>query len=451
VDISEKRPLLFSNKAIVSLAIPIIIETLLSIMAGMVDSAMVASAGETAVSAVSLVDAINVLFISIFAAVANGGIVVTTQYIGSRDYKKAQESANQLMYATTAVALFLMVVFLCCVPKVLGLVYGSIETSVFNQAKTYFYLTLIGYPFAAIGNGCSALLRAMTKSRAALIASLVANMINVIGNAVLIFGFGLGVAGAAISTTVCRLVWALIGIWMLSRHDLPINFSTILKFRLNFDIMKRVMRIGSANGLENGLFQLGRVLISSLVATFGTVSIAAFSVSNTLCNLGWSIICSFGTVLLTVVGQCIGANEPEQAKYYTRRISNFALLLNAVLFGLIFLLRYPLVSLFSFGPEALEASAYYTGFGAIIAICAFYAYSFVPISSYRAAGDVRFTVVLAVSSMFIFRIGLAYLLGGWFHMGLTGVWLAMGADWLCRSCFNVYRYFSGKWLTKKVI
>ena len=211
------------------------------------------------------------------------------------------------------------------------------------------------------------------------------------------------------------------------------------------------MKIGVANGLENGLFQAGKLLVASLVSTFGTVAIAANSVGNTLCNIGWTTVGSFGTVLLTVVGQCMGAGEKEQAKMYTKKLVNFCILLTVVLFGSVAIFRYPLVSIFDFDPEALAESAKITGIGALLTIASVYAWSFVPVAAFRAAGDVKYAIILAVSSMFTFRVGLAYALDYFFGMGLVGVWIGMWGDWTCRTIFNFFRFRSGKWLTKKVI
>lgn len=442
---------MFTRRALISLAVPIVLEALLAIMAGFVDTAMVSSAGEAAVSAVSLVDSLNLLFVAVFSAIANGGAVVTAQYIGNRNLINARKSAHQLLYASGAVSLLLTATLLCCVPQLLHLIYPNVETTVFENAKVYFYFTLLGFPFFAIGNSCTALLRSMAKSRPALLIAAGSNLLNVVGNAVLIYGFDLGVAGAAISTSLSRVVWAAAGLWFLHRKDLPVYLHKLLHFRLDWGIMRRVMVIGSANGLESGLFQVGKILVSSLIASFGTVATAAYSVSFTICSLGWNTVGAIGTVLLTVVGQCMGANEQEQAKQYTRKLTGFALLLVLILFGSIFLLRNQLVQLFSFGEEALTASAYYTGMGAICTIAALYAWSFVPVNAFRAAGDSRYAVILAIGSMFTFRVGLSYVLGAGFNLGLTAVWIGMWADWFCRSMFNLVHFKRGKWLTKKVI
>ena len=452
METTESRPPLFTNRALVGLTIPIIIDALLAIIAGMVDSAMVSSAGEAAVSAVSLVDAINVLCISVFSSIAVGGSVVTTQYIGSRNYNSASASANQLLYAATAIATALMAAMLCVHGPLIHLIYGNIEADVFENAKIYFFITLLGYPFSAIGSSATAVLRSMGKNRQAVSITIVFNILNVIGNAVLIYGFHMGVAGAAIATTFSRLVFAVLGLILTHRKSLSVRFRKLLRFRLDLDIMRRVLRIGLTNGMEGGLFHVGKILIASLVSSFGTVYIAANSVSGTINNIGWTIVGSFGTVLLTVVGQCIGADEQEQAKTYVKKILTAATVTMVLLFGTVFLLRHQLVQLFDFSPESLETAAYYTGVSALFSIVSLYSFSFVPMNAFRAAGDIRYAVTLSLISMFAFRVASCYLINAIFpSLGLMCVYIGMGADWIFRSVMNITRYRSGKWLHKKLV
>ncbi|MBQ3054504.1 MAG: MATE family efflux transporter [Oscillospiraceae bacterium] len=442
---------MFSNRALTALAVPIVLEALLAIMAGLVDTAMVSSAGEAAVGAISLVDSVNLLFIYVFSAIANGGAVVTAQYIGSKNLLSAKTSANQLLYAASGVSLVLMAVLLCFVQPILNLIYPGIAPDVFQNAHVYFFYTLLGYPFFAVGNACTALLRSMAKSRLALFIALSSNIFNVIGNAILIYGFDLGAAGAAISTTVSRVLWAAAGLYFLHNKDLPVHLEKLLSFRFDWDIMRRIMLIGSANGVESGLFQVGKVLVSSLIASFGTIATAAYSVSYTICSVGWNTVGAIGTVLLTVVGQCMGAGETEQAKHYTKKLTWFAYGMVLVLFGSIFLFRNQLVGLFSFSNEAKTASVYYTAVGVLCTVFSVYAWSFVPVNAFRASGETRYSMILAIVSMFTFRVGLSYVLGAWMQLGLLGVWIGMWADWACRSVFNSIHFKRGKWLQRKLI
>lgn len=452
MEVSQPRKQMFSNKDLVNLTIPVVINSLLTIIAGMVDSAMVSSAGEAAVSAVSLVDAINILCITICSSIAIGGSVVTAQYIGSRNFQQACVSANQLLYASTAVATVLMSLMLCFHGSLLKLIYGSIEPIVYENAKIYFFITLLSYPFSAILNSASAVLRALGKSRQSVAIPFVLNVVNVIGNAILIYGFHLGVAGAAIATAFGRFVSAVFGLILTHRKSLPVRFQKLLRFRLDWDVMRRVLSVGLTNGMENGLFNAGKLLISGLIASFGTIAIAANSAAYTINNLGWVIVSSFSTVMLTVVGQCVGANEPEQAKAYVKKMLAAATVALFVMFGSVFLLRHQLVRLFDFSPETLEICAYYTGVYALFSIFSLYSFSFVPVSAFRAAGDVRYAVTLSVGSMFAFRVGLCFVLDAIFPtMGLMCVCIGMGVDWAFRTVLNIFRYRSGKWLHKRLI
>ncbi len=442
---------IFTKRALVALAIPIILDALLAIAAGIVDTVMVSSAGEAAVAAVSNVDSLNIMFIMMFNALATGGVVVCSQYIGAQNIENAKKSANQLLYGSVIVATAIAVVLLCLIPQIISLVYPNLEAAVFENCKTYFFWTILGYLFFAVGSSCMALLRAQARSNIALIISIVVNLINVVGNAILIYGAGLGVAGAAVATTISRVVWAIVGVAMLKNPNLIVRLENLHKFKLDFDILRRVLKVGIPNGIENGLFQLGKILVSSLIASFGTVANAAYSVAYTLNNIGWVIIGAFGPVLLTVVGQCMGADEKEQARQYTKNIINFSYILLVLIFGLTFLLRNYLVLMFDFGTETLEQCAYYTGVVSVFAICSFYSWSFLPLAAFRAAGDTRFALVSSVSLMFIFRVALAYVLAYLFDFGLMSVWIAMAIDWVARVIINIIRFRSNKWLTKKII
>ena len=452
MELTERKPLLFTNKALVMMVIPEMLSGLLAIVAGLVDSVMVSSAGEAAVSAVSLVDTINLLFITAFTGMANGGSVITSQYIGSRNYKKACVSANQLFYLATAVATGLMLVLLCFRNQVLHLVYGQIDADVFRNASTYFMFTLLGFPFFAMGASSTAVLRAQRKNRQAVIVVIAMNIFNVIGNAVLIYGFHMGVAGAAIATSLSRILYAAWGMWFAHRKSLVAYFEDLVKFRLDKDILRRVFRIGITNSTENSLFHLGKVLISGLLASFGTVAIAAYSASYTLNNIGWTVIISFSTVILTTVGQCIGAGEVEQAKLNMKKLSGAATVVMLVVFSGIYFFRGGLARLYDFEPETLKMAAYYTGVGALASIFSLYSYSFTPSSGFRAAGDIRFTMIFSGSCMFACRVGCSFL-AYWIkpELGPICIYIGMWADWAARSLVNIIRFRSGRWLHKRMI
>ena len=434
------------------MVIPEMLSGILAILAGLVDSIMVSSAGEAAVSAVSLVDTINLLFITAFTGMANGGSVITSQYIGSRNYKKACVSTNQLFYLATAVAVGLMLTLLCFRNQVLGLVYGRLEADVFSNASTYFLFTLLGYPFFAMGASSTAVLRSQRKNRQAVAVVIIMNIFNVIGNAILIYGFHMGVAGAAIATSFSRIIYAALGMWFAHKPSLTAHFEELYKFRLDKDVLRRVFRIGITNGTENSLFHVGKVLISGLLATFGTVSIAAYSASYTINNIGWTVIISFSTVMLTTVGQCIGAGEVEQAKLNMKKLTGAATVVVLTLFTGIYFFRGSLARLYDFESETLQLTAYYTGVGALASIFSLYSFSFTPSSGFRAAGDIRFTMIFSSACVFVCRVGCSFL-AFWIkpELGPLCIYIGMWADWAARTVVNIVRFRSGKWIHKRLV
>ena len=310
---------------------------------------------------------------------------------------------------------------------------------------------MLGLPFFAVGNATCSILRAQAISKPVMYLTVGINILNIIGNAILIYWLDLGIMGAALSTSFSRVVYGIGGMIMIHRKELKVFFSKILKIRLDFSLLKRIFIIGGANGLENSLFFSGKLILSSFVSSLGTVYIAAHAVSSQLCNMGWTTIGAFSTVLLTVVGQCMGAGETEQARGYLVKIEKAATISVFVLFGLILLFRNQLVLLFGFDAEALELSAYYTGVGALVTIFSVYSFSFAPLSAFRAAGDTKYALFMSIFSMFVFRVAFALVLGVYFHMGLMAIWIGNFADWGFRSVVNFIHFKRGKWLLKKVI
>ena len=342
---------MFSKQALRRLIIPLIIEQFLSVMVGMADIMMVSAAGETAVSSVALVDLINVLIINVFSALATGGAVVCAQSIGAQELDRANRAANQLMYIVTAAALVIMALVLLLHRWLLGLLFGQVEPAVMEGAVTYFVISALSYPFIALYSGCAALLRAMGNSRASMYVSALMNVLNVIGNAVLVYGFHMGVAGVALPSLFSRAVAAAVMLALLHSGRGLVRIHGLLRFRFEPPTMAKILRIGIPNGLENSFFQLGRVVLVSLISTFGTAQTAANAVANNIDNFGVIPGQALGLALITVVGQCVGAQEWEQVRFYTKKLVKFTYLctwgLNAVL-----LLGLPLIlGLYSLTPE----------------------------------------------------------------------------------------------------
>lgn len=448
----EAQKPLFSRDALVRLIVPLIIEQLLLMTVGMADTVMVTTAGEAAVSGVSLVDNINTLIIQIFSALSTGGAVVVSQYLGRQDLDNARTASKQLLYTMCTVSLLLMAAALIFRQHILALIFGRVEADVMDSALIYFLLTAAAYPFMGIYNAGAALFRAMGNSKVSMFCSLVINIINIVVNAVFIFGFHFGAAGAGIGTLVSRIAAAVIIMALLNHPDHSVRVDGLLHPQFNGGMVKRILFIGIPNGLENGMFQAGKLMVLNLITTFGTSAVAANAIANSVAGVVNVPGMALGLAIITVIGRCMGAGATDQAVYYTKRLVGASYLFMLVMSSAMFFSADFLVSLFNLSPEAVQMAAQ------VLRICAvgnviFWPMAFTLPNSLRAAGDAVFTMIVSLSSMFACRVALSYVLacswGG--DLGLAGVWLAMVADWVVRSIFFLIRYWRGSWKRIKVI
>lgn len=435
--------LLFSKKDLRKLIIPLVFEQALAITVGMADTMMVSSVGEAAVSGVSLVDMINMLIFSVLSALATGGAVVTSQNIGAKRKDDACRSAKQLLYTVIAVSFVIAAAVILMKRPLLKLFFGSIETDVMDNAIIYLMISAVSFPFLAVYNACAALFRSMGNAQITLKVSILINIINIVGNAVCIFGFHMGVAGVALPSLVSRAVGGLILYLLLKNPKNMVHFVKE-KFRIEWDIIRRILYIGIPSGIENGIFQLGRVLVVSIISGFGTAQIAANGVANNLDSMGCIIGQAISLAMITVVGQCVGAQDEKQIRYYTKKLLAIAYIATAVLNSIILLGLTPVLSLYGLSEETTKL-AYI-----LVMIhdgCAIFMWpaAFVLPNMLRACNDVKFTMIVSIFSMFTFRIGFSYVIGVYMGMGAVGVWIAMIIDWVFRILLFVGRYVSGRW------
>ena len=439
---------LFSNKALKKLIIPLIIEQTLAITVGMVDTMMIASLGEADMSGVSLVDMINALLINIFAALATGGAVVVSQYIGAKNKKDANAATSQLIFTAGVVSLVITAVCLLLNNRIISLFFGSIETDVFNACETYFYVTALSFPFLAVYNACAAVFRSIGHSGVTMYASLLSNILNVIGNAIFIYVIPCGVAGAAGSTVFARFAAMVMLLILLTNKHNDVYIDLKAKFKVNFNVIKKILHIGIPSGIENSLFALGRVLVVSIISLFGTVQIAANAVANNLDAMGCIIGGAMNLAMITVAGQCVGAGDIRETKFYIKKILKITYMLHISWNLLLFALCPFILPFYSLSSDT------YTLTWILIAIhngCGMFMWplSFTFPNALRAANDVKFTMIISVFSMFAFRISLSYLIGFLGGLGAIGVWIAMVVDWLFRITCFIIRYRSGKWMKYK--
>lgn len=439
----DKTELLFSNKELKKLIIPLFFEQLLALTVGMVDTMMISSAGEAAVSGVSLVDMFNNLIISVLAALATGGAVVTSQFLGANRREDACRSARQLIYSAVLITIGITVLIVLLHQGILSLFFGEIEQDVFRNAVIYLLISAISFPFLALYNSCAALFRSMGNAQITLKVSVLMNIINVVGNAIGVYGLRMGVAGVAIPSLISRAVAGFI-LFVLLKNQKNLIYLPRERFCFEGDVIKKIFYIGIPSGIENGIFQLGRVLVVSIIAKFGTEQIAANGVANGLDSMGCVVGHAMNLAMITVIGRCVGAGDGEQVKYYTRKLIGITYFFTAIINSTMLLNLHPILAIYGLGEETTQ-TAYilvmiHNGMGIFL-----WPLSFVLPNMLRACNDVRFTMITAIFSMFTFRIGFSYIIGVHMGYGAVGVWIAMVLDWIFRVICFVSRYLSGRW------
>lgn len=318
----EQQQHMFSNRLICSLLIPVVLEQLLNSIMGTADTMMVSNVGSPAISAVSLVDSINVLVIQAFSALAAGGAIVCAQYIGQKNKEKANESARQVLFIITAISVAVSLICLVFQKPLLRLIFGSVEPAVMSASETYFFYTALSFPFIAAYDSAASIFRAQDNTKGPMIISMISNVMNIAGNAVMIWVFHMGVAGAALSTLISRIFCAVVVIIQLrkEREGQEIVVRDYFKIRPDWSMIRRILGLGIPSGVENSMFQLGKLAIQSTVSTLGTAAIAAQAMTNILENLNGIAAIGVGVGLMTIVGQCLGAGRKDEAVYYIKKL-----------------------------------------------------------------------------------------------------------------------------------
>lgn len=439
----KPQPTLFTNRALTALILPLILEQALAITVGMADTMMISSVGEAAVSGVSLVDMLNMLIFSVLSALATGGCVVISQSLGAGKKDEALKGTKQLLFTVAVFSVLIAGMVIVLRQGILRLFFGRIEADVMEAALTYLVISAISFPFLGIYNACAALFRAMGKSKVTFVVSTIGNIINVAGNAICIFGLHMGVAGVAIPTLISRVVMGLILYVLLKNPKRELYFSKE-RFCINKGIIQKILYIGIPGGIESGIFQLGRVVVVSIISGFGTMQIAANGVANSLDAMGCIVGQAMNLAMVTVIGHCVGSGDEKQIRYHTKKLLMITYIATFAVNSMILVFLNPILTLYGLSAET-TALAYtlvmiHNGMAILL-----WPISFVLTNALRACNDVRYPMVVSIFSMCAFRIGFSYVFGIGMGLGVLGVWYAMLLDWIFRSICFVARYLSGAW------
>lgn len=437
---------------ICSLLIPVVLEQLLNSIMGTADTMMVSNVGSAAISAVSLVDSINVLVIQAFSALAAGGAIVCAQYIGQKNKEKANESARQVLFIITAISVAVSLICLVFQKPLLRLIFGSVEPAVMRASETYFFYTALSFPFIAAYDSAASIFRAQDNTKGPMIISMISNVMNIAGNAVMIWVFHMGVAGAALSTLISRIFCAVVVIIQLrkEREGQEIVVRDYFEIRPDWSMIRRILGLGIPSGIENSMFQLGKLAIQSTVSTLGTTAIAAQAMTNILENLNGIAAIGVGVGLMTIVGQCLGAGRQDEAIYYIKKLCVIAEVIIIISCLGVFALTKPITILGGMEKESADMCFHMVMWITIVKPLV-WIMAFIPGYGLRAAGDVKFSMIVSCCTMWACRFCLCVFLIRVMGFGPMGVWIGMFADWTLRGIIFTWRFHSRKWLQHKVI
>lgn len=441
---------MFSNRMICNILVPVVLEQLLNSIMGTADTMMVSNVGSAAISAVSLVDSINVLVIQAFSALAAGGAIVCAQYIGQKNKERANESARQVLFIITAISIVVSLICLIFQKLLLRLIFGSVEAEVMRASEIYFFYTALSFPFIAAYDSAASIFRAQDNTKGPMLISMVSNVMNIVGNAIMIWGFHMGVTGAALSTLISRIFCAVVVLIQLRRDRQPIVVRDYLKIRPNWNMIRRILGIGIPSGVENSMFQLGKLAIQSTVSTLGTAAIAAQAMTNILENLNGIAAIGVGIGLMTIVGQCMGAGRKDEAVFYIKKLCMIAEVTIIVSCLTVFALTKPVTILGDMEKESADMCFHMVMWITIVKPLV-WTMAFIPAYGLRAAGDVKFSMITSCITMWACRFCLCVFLIRVMGFGPMGVWIGMFADWTIRGIIFAWRFHSRRWLEHRVI
>lgn len=441
---------MFSNKELKKMILPLFFEQLLVMLVGIADTFVISYAGEAAVSGVSLVNSFNTIFIYLFTALASGGAVIISQYVGKGDSESAGEASSQLLMASAVISIVLGVLVLIFNRPLMGLMFGKVEDDVMDACVTYLRISAYSYPAMAVYNAGAALYRSVGKTSTTMYISVISNVINVVGNLIGVFVLHAGVAGVAYPSLIARMFSAVVITFLCFQKKQEVFYRAKWVFAVNGGLLRSILRIAVPNGVENGIFQLVKVALSSVVALFGTYQIAANGVAQSIWSLAALAGAAMSPVYITVIGQCMGAGEPDEAQRYFKKLTKIALLFSLAWNALVFAMTPLFMMAFQLEPETkalvIQLVLVHNIFNSIV-----FPFSGPFSNGLRAAGDVKFTMIISIASTIGGRLIFSLLFGIVLDLGVMGIAYAMCLDWLIRGVVFLLRFRQGKWKSMKLV
>ena len=441
---------MFSNKDLRNLIFPLFVEQFLLMFVGIADTFVVSFSSQADVSGVSLVTSFNTVLIFLFTALSSGGAVIISQYIGNKNKETASETSSQLLLVSVIISLFMSILILIFRYPLLNLLFGKIESDVMNACETYLFITTLSLPALAIYDAEAALCRSIGKTNVTMYISAITNIINVIGNCIGVFVLLLGAAGVAYPSLITRIISAIAITVYCFRKKLSVHYEMPFLLKCNGSLQKKIMGIALPNGIENGVHQLVKVALSSMVALFGTYQIAANGVAQSIWSLASIMGLAMAPVYTTVIGQCMGARDIDSANFYFKKLNKITLILSILWNAFVFAITPLIIKYSAISPEAKSLVIWLVLINNIFNALA-YPFAGSLGNGLRAAGDVKFTMIISITLTIGARLIFSALFGLYLNLGVIGVAIGMSMDLVFRGAIFIWRYKSQKWTEFQLI
>lgn len=437
-------------RKLLSLYLPILIDQAFIVCLNVVNTAMISSSGVSAISAVNLVDSLNFFLISVFVAVSTGGTVIVAQYKGNGNGSMVSRAAASSVASVTLFAIGISLTMIVLHGPALHLLFGSASPDVFAKAKTYFIGSCASYAGIALVEAVCGALRGIGQSRASLVLSLVMNISYVLLNLLFINGLDMGVLGMSISVNAARYGAAAFALYYLVKKNKDLHVQIKDMIRVKFAMVRKILYVGLPFAAEQMFFNGGKIVTQTFIVSLGTNAIAVNAIGGSFAQLTQIPSNALALTAITIIGQSMGRQDVDGARKYARFFvwtSTVFLLITALIVVPLF---HPLVALFH-PPQEIKHDIFMIVLINAAAQVPLWSMSFIMPSALRAAGDSKFTSMVSLLSMWLFRISLGYLLGIVLHGGIVGVWLAMNLEWGVRGLVFILRFRGKKWYRHKLI
>lgn len=438
------------RKLVFSIAGPAMVESFLLHLASMVDTMMVGVLGTVGIASVGFCNQPRLLLLAIFQAFNVGATALIARAKGAGDPQRANRVMHLSIALSVVASIVLAVVGYIFATPMVTFMGASADTV--EGATQYMRFLMIGFPANALSLAITASLRGVGRTRVSMVYNVLANVVNIIGNYLLIQGNlgapAMGIRGAALGTSIGYIIAAIVAVGSVVHGADMLRLRLGGLFQFDLAILKSVVRIGFPSMFEQFFMRFGQIIFNKVVASLGTDAYACHQIVNNIWQMTMTNGQSFGISATSLLGQSLGRKRPDQGKAAVSLCRRYAFWISVALGGCLMVFGKPLMHLYTDSADVIAMGAQLMIL--VMILQPLQSSQQVVSGALRGAGDTKAVAIVIFLGIVVLRPLLAYSLVYGLNLGLVGVWLSVVGDQTLRSSFTLYRYATGKWKTIKV-